>query len=106
MLAATTLDGDQNPTPFVVALRILSNNRSLPEKLSAYLTDVFTQALQVLADPESITPQTLPEAIKLAVDLRESASLRDALASAGTDTISAKVAQEILTSERRFAAPR
>jgi hypothetical protein len=106
MLAATSIDRDQSPAPLHVALRILSSERRLPEKLSTYVRDVFRQALQIMAHPESINAQTLPEAIQLAVDLKESAELRDALDSVGNGTISAKTAQDILAAERRFAAPR
>lgn len=106
MLAAASLDRDQNPAPLHVALRILSSERRLPDKLSAYVRDVVRQALQIMANPESIDAQTLPEAIQLAVDLRESAELRAALGSVGSGNISAKTAQEILAAERRFAAPR
>lgn len=106
MLAATSLDRDYNPDPFVLALRILSSDRRLPDKLSAYVRDVIQQALLIAANPDAITSESLPEAIQLAVDLRSSADLRQAVSTLGNNPIPATTAREILAAEHRFAAPR
>ncbi|AGB43404.1 hypothetical protein Mesau_00920 [Mesorhizobium australicum WSM2073] len=106
MLAATSMDRDESPAPFHVALRILSSERSIPEKLAVYLRDVMTQALQIASDPDTIDGETLPEAIRLALDLRESDALRAAVGMVGAGTISAELAREILSAEHKFAVTR
>lgn len=105
MLAATSNNPNNAPESFHVALRILSDERSLPETLSNYLREVISQAVNIIDDPASIDEHTLPEAIQLAVDLQQSTDLRASLGAVGQhQTISPAVAKGILEAERRFAA--
>ena len=107
MLAATSIDRDQSAAPFHVALQILSNERSLPAKLSAYMRTVLLQAIGIVRDPGTINATTLPEAIQLALDLQQSAALLSAVKLvAEGDNLSPGVAKDILAAERRFAPSR
>jgi hypothetical protein len=107
MLAATSVERDQSAAPFHVALQILSNERNLPAKLSAYMRTVLLQAVGIVRDPSTISAATLPEAIQLALDLQQSNELRTAveLVAEGKN-LSPGTAKDILAAERRFAPPR
>lgn len=107
MLAATSIDRNQSAAPFHVALQILSGERNLPAKLSAYMRTVLVQAIGIVRDPGTIDAKTLPEAIQLALELQQSSELRNAveLAAAGDD-LSPGTAKNILAAERRFAPTR
>lgn len=107
MLAAASVDRDQSAAPFHVALQILSSERSLPAKLSAYMQTVLVQAIGIARDPNTIDATTLPEAIQLALDLQQSHELRTAVERvAQGDNLSPGTAKEILAAERRFAPSR
>jgi hypothetical protein len=107
MLAATSMDRNQSAAPFHVALQILSGERNLPEKLSAYMKTVLLQAIGIVRDPSTINATTLPEAIQLALDLQESTELLNAVElDAKGDNLSPGTAKNILAAERRFAPTR
>jgi len=64
----------------------------------------LTEAVQIAADPSTITKDTLPEAIQLALDIRRSIDVRNAVDQTRDGGITPQGARDILTAERLFAA--
>lgn len=104
MLAAAPPDRERFPSLFHLALEILSSNRDLPPLLSEHVRMVVAQALDIAADPASVTAATLAEFIQLALAVRSSEQLRLAIEPAQTTQIDAARANEILSAERNFAS--
>jgi hypothetical protein len=106
MFTAASTDLERLPALFQVALQILGNERQLPTQLSAHLKSVVSQAVRIVADPSAISKDTLPEAIQLALDLKRSAELQEAISPSVDGSITPQTARDILAVERRFAPTR
>jgi hypothetical protein len=105
MLAATSPERDRFPTLFHLALQIVSARRRLPDPLSHHLTAVIAQAWDIISNPNAISKDTAPEAIQLALRLRESERLRSAMEPA-RGHMTAEVAERLLAMEREFETSR
>ena len=104
MLAAASPARDQFPALFQLALQLLSADRDLPQGLSQHVSRVITEALGILADPQSVQQDTLPEAIQLALALRRSQPLKAAIELGHNKGVTAEVAKDVLALERELAA--
>ncbi|ESX29446.1 hypothetical protein X765_13615 [Mesorhizobium sp. LSHC440B00] len=85
---------------FRLALLLIDRgNRDLPPRLSEHFDCVLHQARALYADPKSISPEVIPQAVHLANDFHIISGLRDALD--GVDRIgdvSPEIAHKVLLS--------
>lgn len=92
---------------FQVVLRAADGNAAVQvsDPLRTHAADVLREAVQVAANPSTITPETAREAIELALRLRADAALSSKLAAMpALDTISPELAKDILDSLQPRAA--
>lgn len=81
MFAAMPTESDRQLEFFRLALRLIDRgNNDLPAPLRQHFDSVLEQARLLLANPQSISPQVIPQAVHLANDLKSIAGLSDALA--------------------------
>jgi len=82
---------------FRLALAIANSNDPVPDALADYFTRVLSQARDLDRDPSITMESVLPEAIQLALDLRERDGLRDAVEGIQSlKTVSPSQAAEVL----------
>jgi hypothetical protein len=79
MLAATPAPEARILELFRLALGIAHSNRAVPDRLVEYFNTVLSQARLLDSDPTATLDRVMPEAIQLALDLRERAELRQAV---------------------------
>ncbi|MER9075542.1 hypothetical protein NKH80_22495 [Mesorhizobium sp. M0904] len=103
MLAAASPEREKFPSLFHLALELLSMNKELPEPLSRHMELVSRQALEVLVNPATVSANTLPEAIQLALQLRSSDRLRRAF-NPDLHRLTAAQARNLLSLEQNRAA--
>ena len=79
MLAAAPAPEARMLELFRLALGIANSNRVVPEKLIDYFNTVLAQARALDNDPQATVDAVMPEAIQLALDIRDRAELRKAV---------------------------
>jgi hypothetical protein len=79
MLAAVPAPEARVLELFRLALAIAQSEKPVPERLAAYFQMVLAQARQLANDPTIRLDSAMPEAIQLALDIRERADLRSAV---------------------------
>ena len=96
MLAATS--GRNSPTwLFEVVLRSASTTPGVGQALHAHALLVLRTACDIAVDPKIINSETLPEAIELALCLRDDSRLRLKLHELrSVDSIQGELAQQLL----------
>jgi hypothetical protein len=100
MFAAMPTESDRQLEFFRLALRLIDRgSNDLPSPLCAHFDRVLQQARQLQADPESISPDVIPQAVHLANDLKKVAGLSDALADVERiGDVSQEIAHKVLHS--------
>jgi hypothetical protein len=106
MLAGIPSNEDRALEIFRLALRTLERNKDAPEVLKKYFTEVISQAFTLADDPSKISKNIMPEAIRLAVEMRATDALKTSIASAiRAKDIDKTIAKEILEQmEYKFAS--
>ncbi len=80
MFAAMPTESDRQLEFFRLALLLIDRgSKDLPPPLCAHFDQVLQQARSLLADPQSISPEVIPQAVHLANELMKVAGLSDAL---------------------------
>lgn len=81
MFAAMPTNSARRLEFFRLALVLIDRgNHDIPPPLSEHFEQVLHQARLLIADPSAISPQVMPQALRLANDLRLTSGLYDALA--------------------------
>lgn len=81
MFAALPTENDRQLEFFRLALQLIDcGSNDLPPPLGLHFDSVLAQARLLLVDPQSISPQVVPQAVHLANDLKRVEGLSDALA--------------------------
>jgi len=107
MLAATPSQESRVLTLFQLALRLVGQSEQpISPEMHTYFNRVLHQAKALNQDPSSITGGLLPEAIQLALNMRELEELRGVLSDADDlASVSPALADSILNNlERRVAS--
>lgn len=107
MFAAMPTESDRQLEFFRLALLLIDRgNNDLPEPLCAHFDRVLEQARLLLANPQSISPEVIPQAVHLANDLKMVAGLNDALSGVQRiRDVSPEIAHKVLRSlEPDFAS--
>jgi hypothetical protein len=107
MFAAMPTESDRQLEFFRLALQLIDRgNNDLPAPLRLHFDSVLAQARLLLADPQSISPQVVPQAVHLANDLKRVEGLSDALADVQRiSDVSPEIAHKVLhTLEPNFAS--
>lgn len=84
MLAAAPAPEAQLLEIFRLALGLAKSQERIPQQLAAYFEKVLAQARQLESDPTSKLDTVMPEAVQLAVNLREREGLRLAVKDIGS----------------------
>lgn len=80
-------------------------SQSVPEGLKVHLTSVIHEAKALLSDPHTVSAQTNPEAIALALEMTSSPELVSAVDEITTfESIDAVVAKKVLERMRSYSA--
>ncbi|WP_438853229.1 hypothetical protein [Brevundimonas nasdae] len=106
MFAAMPSDTDRELEFFRLALLLIESGAAeVPAPLSLHFDSVLKQARLLLANPQSISPEVIPQAVHLANDLRMIHGLDDSLSSVcGIKDVSQEIAHNVLlTLEPNFA---
>ncbi len=100
MFAAMPTESDRQLEFFRLALLLIDRgNNDLPAPLCLHFDRVLEQARTLLADPQSISPEVIPQAVHLANDLKKVAGLSEALASVQRiGDVSQEIAHKVLRS--------
>ena len=103
MLAAVPTEQTRVLELFSLALSMVgAGRRDIPLPLASYFNNVLEQARRLASEPAAVHGQILPEAIQLALDLRNVAAIRDAMNGVRSiDMISPEQAQKALESLER-----
>ena len=98
MLAATPTVTNNTLDLFKLALAMIENgDTNIPDSLKEYFTEVLIQAKIIANDSNLITHETKPEAIELAVDIREFNEFLQILDNVNSiDNISQETAKNLL----------
>jgi hypothetical protein len=85
MLAAVPSERGRALELFGLALSMVEAEKSdIPEALKAYFDHVLWQARQLLANPDASVDKLRPEAVQLALDLRDNHELSAAIGDAAS----------------------
>lgn len=106
MLAAVPAEQTQILELFNLALSMVGSGKSdIPGPLASYFDKVLEQARRLADEPTAVHGEILPEAIQLALDIRNVSGFRDALNGVeGIATMSPEQAQRVLASQERLVA--
>lgn len=98
MFAAMPSDTDRELEFFRLALLLIERGAAeVPAPLSLHFDSVLEQARLLLANPKSISPEVIPQAVHLANDLRMIDGLGDSLSSVwGIKDVSREIAHNVL----------
>ena len=99
MLAATSTEEKRVLELFDLALRLVRHRGAVPPLLSQHFNAILQQARALAHSPENVEGDIYPEAIQLALQLREFDQLRKAVAdSRDLSSITPEQADRILSS--------
>jgi hypothetical protein len=106
MLAAIPAEETRVLQLFELALRLVgSGSQKVPDQLKTYFDTVLEQARRLANDPTAVSGTILPEAIQLAIDLRDVEELRNAVDNLSSlAAITPERANAILVSLERHVA--
>jgi hypothetical protein len=106
MLAAAPAEDARILEVFRLALAMVGQGKSdIPPQLVSYFDTVLEQARRLSTDPKSVSSPIMPEAIQLALELRDFKSFRDAVDGITTlSAVSPSQANEVLSSWERLVA--
>lgn len=98
MLAAAPIIQSNSLDLFKLALFLVeSKEQNIPTSLKTYFSEILSQAKSIAKNPASVSRSTSPEAIELAVDIREIADFLQVLENIQTiDAVSPEQAKQIL----------
>ncbi|WP_157861920.1 hypothetical protein [Methylobacterium sp. Leaf361] len=107
MLAAAPAEETRVLALFQLALRLIRQGQGgVPPELERYFNSVLAQARSLSNDPRAVQGQLLPEAIQLALDIRDLDGLKDEIEGAhDASTVSPALADRILMRLERRVAP-
>lgn len=107
MFAAMPTESDRQLEFFRLALQLIDRgSNDVPVPLRLHFDSVLAQARLLLADPQSISPQVVPQAVHLANDLKRVEGLSDALADVHRiGDVSPEIAHKVLHTLEPNLAP-
>ena len=89
----------------LVLVMVNRGNRAVPLPLAVHFNCVLTQAKALASDPRQLSPQTIPQAVQLANEMRCFGELRDTfLQVASLEDVSPEVAHRALQNMRSSRA--
>lgn len=106
MFAAMPSDSDRQLEFFRLALLMINRGASdLPAPLCLHFDRVLQQARLLLADPQRISPEVMPQAVHLAIDLQTVEGLNEALSGVHRiGDVSPEIAHKVLRSLEPYCA--